>query len=479
MGRKSLLKSTTKKPTAKKKAAPKESVQASEPKKRALKQQTKASKATASAKKVAAAGKPKAEPNNTAQTKVTAATVKPKAKEKIVTKAAAKPKAKQEKPAKAKESTAAAKPKVSLKDLVFRKFQTAPTKTVPGPPQKKAAIKIPDAPPFVTGYGKEETQRIRALLFKNFDLKAKPVTEKAEKAATAKKAKVSPTDLVFRKFQTAPTKTAARPPQKKAAVKIPDAPPFVTGYGKEETQRIRALLFKNFDLKAKPLAAAKKEAGRDKAAMPSGAPLPEYMPPVSVLSQGSEGKGNAMKAGLAVLALLIVIILATSFSNRDKFYLKNAPGTLQVWRGKFAPTGTELVLSLEGMKAPNPLRDQYTKEEVYPMVFGHLQDQADAALEDSRGPDIAKMKKCLRQAETYAPTNELRRKVQLRLKGMDFIVLLYKADFALSKGTLADLKTAKDYLNEAESYAFLDYHRKLVAETRTAVDRQMAALKRK
>jgi hypothetical protein len=382
MGRKSLLKSTTKKPTAKKKAAPKESVQASEPKERALKQQTKASKATASAKKVAAAGKPKAEPKNTAQTKVTAATVKPKAKEKIVTKAAA-------------------KPKVSLKDLIFRKFQTAPTKTVPGLPQKKAAVKIPGAPPFVTGYGKEETQRIRALLFKNFDLKAKP------------------------------------------------------------------------------LAAAKKEAGRDKAAMPSGAPLPEYMPPVSVLSQGSEGKGNAMKAGLAVLALLIVIILATSFSNRDKFYLKNAPGTLQVWRGKFAPTGTELVLSLEGMKAPNPLRDQYTKEEVYPMVFGHLQDQADAALEDSRGPDIAKMKKCLRQAETYAPTNELRRKVQLRLKGMDFIVLLYKADFALSKGTLADLKTAKDYLNEAESYAFLDYHRKLVAETRTAVDRQMAALKRK
>jgi len=455
MGRKSLLRSTAKKTSARKKVAPEKPVQESEAKKKIVKKQIKASPKAASAKKAAVTAKAKAK-----------TMVKPKAK-----RAAATVKAKTTKPKKTAKSK---KAKVSLKDLLFKRFDTAPAKVAP--PQKKAAVKIPDAPPFVTGYGKEETQRIRTLLFKKFHLKTKP----AKKAAPTKKRKVALKDLVFKKFDTAPAKVA--PPQEKAAVKIPDAPPVVTGYGKEETERIRTLLFKEFDLKTKSKAPAAKKAAPTKKAPAAPAPppkLPEDTPPASVLTQGPGGMGNGMKAGLCALAVLIVIIFAASLSNRDRFYLKSADGTLQVWRGRFAPTGKELVISLHGMKAPKPARDVYAKKEVDPIVFGYLQRKANKALNDQKGPDLAKIKRYLHQAESYAPTNEQRREVQVRLKGIDFIVLLHKADFAMSRGTLSDLKAAKSYLARAGSYASSDYHREVLAKTRKAVDRKLAALKKK
>ena len=516
MGRKSLLKSTTKKkPKAKKKAAPKASVKASEPKKKVLKSQTKATKKATPARKAAAPAKAKAAPKAPAKTKTKATAVKAKPKvktttkpkEKIVAKATAKPKAKPKKTVKAtkaapaKKAAAVKKAKVSIKDLLFKKFATAKAKAAKAP--KKAAIKIPEAPPIVSGYSKEETKRIRALLFKTFEATAGPSVKtkkkaaptkssaKAKKAAPVKKAKVSKKDLLFRKFATVKAKVAKAP--KKAAIKIPEAPPIVSGYSKEETKRIRALLFKTFEATAGPGAEVKKTEAFPKDLLfrkfettptkavspPSGPQVPEEIPPAAVLSRAGDGMGNAMKAGLAALAVLIVIIFSASLSNRDNFYLKNTPSALEVWRGKFAPTGTELVLSLDGIKAPNPIRQVYTKQEVYPLLFNSLQKKADGAINDPKGPDLAKIKRYLRQASAYAPTEGARKSVQLRLRSVDFVVLFHKADFALSKGTMADLKAAKRYLNRAKAYAFRDYHRELLAKTRKAVDKEMAALRKK
>ena len=78
---------------------------------------------------------------------------------------------------------------------------------------------------------------------------------------------------------------------------------------------------------------------------------------------------KAMRMGLYALALLIAIIVGTSFSNRSKFYLKESGNGVEVWRGKFAPTGTELVYTLDGIAAPNPLKDAYTQKEISPF-FG-------------------------------------------------------------------------------------------------------------
>ncbi|MBW2174931.1 MAG: hypothetical protein JRF64_09965, partial [Deltaproteobacteria bacterium] len=137
MDKKDRPESTGKKPSAKKKTEPKKSVSTKGVKKKALKKK----------------GKP-------------------------TTKAAK---------AKAKKATAAKKPKVSSKDLLLKKFDIGVVPEMAAPPKAEPAAKIPDPPPFVTGYDKNETKRIRVLLFKEFDLAAVPLV-KEDQTETIKKA---------------------------------------------------------------------------------------------------------------------------------------------------------------------------------------------------------------------------------------------------------------------------------------------------
>lgn len=305
---------------------------------------------------------------------------------------------------------------------------------------------------------------------------------RGKKAAAPRRRKQSKKDLLFRKFEMVPAEAvvAERVYKPKAPLKFPEAPPFVTGYDEEETKRVRSLLFKQFDLKVEARAeAARVAAPVEAAAMPSpGAePVAEYKPPPPEMSPGPGGTSTAVKAGLGVLAVLILIIIGTSFSNRGMFYLKDADGGVQVWRGKFAPIGKELVLHLEGMAMPQPAQDVYSKEEVYPMAFRYFLDKADGLLNDPGGPDFSRIKGYLHQAASYAPTGALRNRVQARLKGIDFVVLLHRADIALTKGTLPDLRAARGYLDKAASYASSSYQREQLAKTRAVLERAIAGLK--
>lgn len=307
---------------------------------------------------------------------------------------------------------------------------------------------------------------------------------RGKKAAAPRRRKQSKKDLLFRKFERVPAEAvvAERVYKPKAPLKFPEAPPFVTGYDEEETKRVRSLLFKQFDLKVEARAeAARVAAPVEAAAMPSpGAePVAEYKPPPPEMSPGPGGTSTAVKAGLGVLAVLILIIIGTSFSNRGMFYLKDVDGGVQVCRGKFAPIGKELVLHLEGMAMPQPVQDVYSKEEVYLMAFRYFLDKADALLDDPEGPDFSRIKGYLHQAASYAPTGALRNGVQARLKGIDFVVLLHRADIALTNGTLPDLRAARGYLDKAASYASSSYQREQLAKTRAVLERAIAALEAK
>ncbi|MBW2566406.1 MAG: hypothetical protein JRE24_05900 [Deltaproteobacteria bacterium] len=346
------------------------------------------------------------------------------------------------------------------------KKKTAPKKSVPTKGAKKKDLKKK---------GKPTTKVVPAKKA----AKPKPKA-KGKKAVAAKKRKVSIRDLLMRKFDTGVVAEMAAPPKAKPAAKIPDAPPFVTGYDKDETKRVRALLSKEFDLAAgPPVKEAKKAETVEKAAetMSEVFERPKYQPPASVLTGGPNPMAKAIKFGLCGLAMLLVIIVGASMSNRAKFHLKNADGAVQLQRGKFAPSGTELVMSLDGMEMPSPIRDVYSEEEVYAVVSDYFQKKADAALNEPGGPDFAKIKRYLHQATLYAPTKELRDLAQLRLKSMNFLVLLLNADVALTRGTLPDLQAAKSYLGKAGTYASMDYQRKLLVERQAVVDRMIDALK--
>ena len=74
---------------------------------------------------------------------------------------------------------------------------------------------------------------------------------------------------------------------------------------------------------------------------------------------------------------------------------------------------------------------------------------------------------------------ELQNRIQRRLKGIDFIVAFHKADVALGKGTLPDLRAAKACLAAAYSSATTDFQRELVEKTRAVVDKAIAGSKAK
>lgn len=305
---------------------------------------------------------------------------------------------------------------------------------------------------------------------------------KGKKAAAPRKPKVSKKDVLFRDFGTMAAKGPGgeRAHEPRAPLELPEAPPFVTGYDEKETKRIRGLLFKQFDLKVEtPPEAARAAAAAEAAAMPSRGPevLAGFEPRPPVVSPGGGATSMGIKAGLGALAVLILIIIGTSLSNRGMFYLKDVDGGIQVWRGKFAPIGKETVLHLEGMEMPSPVQDAYSKEEVYPMAFRYFQGKADGLLNDPGGPDFSKIKGYLHQAASYAPTGALRNGVQARLKGIDFVVLLHRADIALTKGTLPDLRAARGYLDKAACYASSPYQREQLAKTRAVLEMAIAGFK--
>jgi len=205
-------------------------------------------------------------------------------------------------------------------------------------------------------------------------------------------------------------------------------------------------------------------------------PMPPPMPPPSVSGGGASPVARAMIIGLSGLAMLITLVIGASFSNSDKFYVKEAHGAVQVWQGKFAPVGSELVTSLDGMKMPNPVHDVYSKEEAYGMVYNHFLGKADALLNEPGWPDFRKVNAYLHQAAAYAPTPESRSKVQTRMNGLSFLVLLHRTDVVLARGTMADLQAAEEHLKKASTYASADYQQELVERRRVAVERALAAL---
>ncbi|MBW2107332.1 MAG: hypothetical protein JRI36_01525 [Deltaproteobacteria bacterium] len=483
MGRKTLLASTTKKKTAvKKKPTAKKAVKASASKK-AVSKKTGPKKASAAKKAPAVKAK--------AKTAVKKTTRKPAPK------------------------------KPSLKKLLLKQFTIGAAKKSQKPVKvKKPAIKIPKAPPFVSGYGKKEAERVRALLFKTFDLKAgaskkaaatktakpdrKPPAKKTaskktspKKASAAKKA-----PAVKAKAKTAVKKTTRKPAPKKPSLKellfqkfevaaniqpvsvqkttplIPDAPPFVSGYDARDLEKIRSLLFKTFDLKAEG-PAREPEPKQPETVSGPVEPARPVEPPAAATPIRTDTGSKMMRWGIGAVALLLALIVGASLSNRNKFYLKPVDGGLEVWRGKFAPAGKELVYKLNGAKVPNPLRQSYTKAEVSPILFGYFLDDADAQLDRPAGPDIAKMKTQLRDAAVFAPTKQLQARVVRRLKGIDFAMAIHRADVAMAKGSLPDLRMARTYLDRAYANATTDLQREYVTKTRMAIEQAMAGQREK
>jgi hypothetical protein len=182
--------------------------------------------------------------------------------------------------------------------------------------------------------------------------------------------------------------------------------------------------------------------------------------------------GTAVKVAAAGFVLVLLLIIGTSFVNSGKYYLKTQGGVLEIWKGNFAPIGEDLYLSLPGVTAPEPLKDLYTKKEVFPLASQFYMDRADALLASGGVPDFESIQAELQKAAAYATTEDLQSQVASRLTVIELMTLLYRADVAASKGTSEDLAAAAAHLEQAARLNLDDAQAALVQRRLEAVTSQ-------
>lgn len=359
------------------------------------------------------------------------------------TKAPAK-KAKAAAPARKAKASPAAKPaatkKVSLKDLIFKKFDSQqPPKAAPKK-EPKAALR--QAPPIIASTDPQETARLRNLLFKHFSMEDIKATAKA-----------------------APVKPAASP---KAAAE-PEAPPKPAAAPKPAAE-------------SRPPETAKAPEAVKKPAAPKPSPAPEKEVKVEVLSDtpmpssGPDPVQKALKYGIAGFALLLLLIIGASYQNSAKYYLQSKDDAIEIWHGRFSPQGKALFFVLHGKQLAESPQADYTRKDVYSMIFNYYMEKADALLDVSGLPNYEGIRDYLHKAQKYVISAQMGKAVKSRLANIQRMTLLYKADVALSKGTAEALDGAEQYLKEASRLTTDAAQAELIKQKMAAVQQQKTAL---
>ncbi|MDM8552210.1 hypothetical protein QUF72_19145, partial [Desulfobacterales bacterium HSG2] len=335
--------------------------------------------------------------------------------------------------------------KVSLKELVLKKFGLWQPEALFRPERDEEHLQSCfSAPPFAMETG--ETERLRGILFRTFDLTAVPQAEldiQEEKPdeikAVPEKAEKPDEPEVHEEPKAVPEK-AEKPDEPEVheavpekAEKEPSGVPVKKGLKSEE--------------KPKELQDTAKKVVTSKEIRKKDTESEVYELPMN--KKGVDFMETKMKAFIAAFALLVVVILGISFSNASKYYLKATEDGVEIWKGWFAPLEKELLIALPGIQAPEPIKPVYSKEEVYPLAFEYHIRQADALWDVQAIPDFEKIKEGLNKAIPFGTKANIR-DAYTRLKKVDMIVLMSKADIAACKGTKAGFEESLTYLNNAE-----------------------------
>ncbi|MCX5881282.1 MAG: hypothetical protein NTU74_05630 [Deltaproteobacteria bacterium] len=346
---------------------------------------------------------------------------------------------------------------ILLSELILKKFDAWQPDNLFVPLPDKSII--PDAPPFVSGKDDQEVGRKRALLFNTFDMKAiiaegerfaaekakaeRIAAEKAEAERIATEKKAEAERIAAEKAE------AERIAAEKAAAEKAEAE-RIAAEKKAEAERIAAekaaaTLERKKAIELQQASTPKVKITYDQPAQPAQ-PVQPALP-----AKDADPMDISIKIAAGCLAFLVLILLGTSLCNSQKFYIKTAKNGIEIWQGRFAPLGEKQLISLAGVKAPEKVKKVYSDLDVYPIIFSYFLNKADAILDDPGIPDFEDMKYYINLAEPYAMTRELRDAADLRLNSMAKTLLIYKAEIAASRGNIADLEAAVDFLYKAKA----------------------------
>jgi len=331
----------------------------------------------------------------------------------------------------------AQKKPVVLSELILKKFDSWQPDNLFDPIPDNSIIA--DAPPFISGANDQEISRKKALLFNTFDMKA--IIAEGERFAAEKKAEAE---------RIAAEKAAAEKAEAERIAAEKAEAERIAAEKKAEAERIAAekaaaALERKKAIELQQASTPKVKITYDQPAKPVQ-PVQPAQP-----AKDADPMDISIKIAAGCLAFLILILLGTSMCNSQKFYIKKAKNGIEIWQGRFAPKGEKQLISLAGVKAPEKVKKVYSDLDVYPIIFSYFLNKADAILDAPGIPDFEGMKHYIQLAEPYAMTRELRDAADLRLNSIEKALLIYKADIAVSRGKIADLEAARDFLYKAKA----------------------------
>ena len=330
----------------------------------------------------------------------------------------------------------AAKP-LSISELVLKKFDGwhPPQMFIPPADDSPAPV----APPFVSDADPREVERITALLFRTFDLKADIALYEAERLAAEK----AEAERLAAEKAEAERLAAEKAEAERLAAEKAEAERLAAEKAEAERLSAEKAEAERIAAEQRKKAIKAQQAGIPKVTITNLQETPQNKEP--------EPMNNAVKLAAGGLGLLIMLLLGFSFSNSHNYYLKPVKNGVEIWQGRFAPKGEKRLIALPGVQVSKTLHDVCTQEEVYPVIFKYYLDKADAIISKPGIPDFESIKHMIALAQPYAITRNLHDEAALRLNRMEQAMLEYKADIAASKGDVADLKTALDLLNKAKA----------------------------
>ena len=161
---------------------------------------------------------------------------------------------------------------------------------------------------------------------------------------------------------------------------------------------------------------------------------------------------KSMSYGVLALVVMLILVIGASISNNGKYYLVQNNDSVEIWRGRFSPMGKRFEGILHNYQLVDPVKSQYSKQEIYPAVFNYYLEKADNLLNQQNPPDFQAIIGHLDEAKAYAVTSELKQAVDTRLNNIHLMTLIYKADVASMKNSAPELKSAIKYLQEAKRF---------------------------
>ena len=357
---------------------------------------------------------------------------------------------------------------VSEKDLILKKFEPLSEIKVIAFSETRASRNY-TAPPFFSSDDPQEIDRIKSVLSRKYSKEEliaaaekaaaeKAAAEKAavEKAAAEKAAAEKAAAEKAAAEKAAAEKAAAEKAaaEKAAAEKAAAEKAAAEKAAAEKAAAEKAAAEKAAAEKAAAEKAAAEKAAAEKAAAEKAAAekaAAERTHTNTKPKKPSSPQEKVMKISLGAFALLILYLIGVSYSNRSTYHLKENNGSVELWQGIFSPKGEERVLVLPGARLPENLHTTGSEKKIFPFVVDYYLNRADALYDVTGTPDFRLIEDNLENAEPYAVTPELMEEINARQNMIDYTVLLNKAETAINNNTPESLNAALLYLQEART----------------------------